>query len=112
MSSSDKAEAMPIMMAFARLPNLYSVNCLTRYSGCWPCRIGFAGLPREPSLVWQAAQTLVEMAWPFARSGLASAATGSLAMAAGAANIRQAPMAEITEATDFMEGSFYLCKTA
>ena len=60
---------MPCMTAFARLPALNSVNCLTRYSGCCPCRIGLAGLPREPSFVWQAAHTAVEVACPLAKSG-------------------------------------------
>ena len=36
--------------------------------------IGLAGAPREPSAVWQAAQTWVEIAWPLARSGFAAGA--------------------------------------
>src|SRR4249920_2065524 len=83
MSSSLSVAAMPFMTALSRLPALNSVSCLTRYSGCWPCRIGLAGLPRDPSLVWQAPHTLVDVAWPLARSGLAAAAA-SAAAAAGA----------------------------
>jgi hypothetical protein len=50
------------MMALLRLPDLNSCSCLTRYSGCWPAMIGLAGLPREPSKLWQAPQTCVAMA--------------------------------------------------
>ena len=53
------------MIGFLRLPDLNSASCLTRYSGCWPCRIGCAGLPREPSALWQAAQTCVAIARPW-----------------------------------------------
>ena len=55
MSSSVSVEAMPFITGLSRLPDLNSASCLARYSGCWPCRIGLAGLPREPSAVWQAA---------------------------------------------------------
>src|SRR5205085_5425217 len=43
--------------------------------------IGFAGAPREPSLVWHAAQTEAEIAAPLAESG-GGAAAGSAACAA------------------------------
>src|SRR6185369_16170 len=81
----------PCMIGFVRLPSLNSVSCLTRYSGCWPWMIGLAGLPREPSLAWQAMQTSVDLAWPFARSGFASGLASSAACAAYAklANSRQ-----------------------
>src|SRR5512137_2196878 len=69
MSSSLSAAAMPAMMAFLRLPALNSVSCLTMYSGCWPCRIGFAGTPREPSATWQAWQD-ADSVWPLAGSAL------------------------------------------
>jgi hypothetical protein len=74
MSLSLSAATMPDMMAFLRLPDLNSASCLARYSGCWPARIGLAGLPREPSAVWQAMHTSVAIFWPLARSGLAGAA--------------------------------------
>src|SRR5437762_12535303 len=73
MSASLNGAAMPFMIGLSRVPDLNSVSCLARYSGCCPCRIGLAGLPRVPSLVWQAAQTSADLAWPLARSGLAAA---------------------------------------
>src|SRR5262245_41043557 len=99
MSSGLSVEAKPFMTGLLRLPSLNSVSCLTRYSGCWPWRMGLAGLPREPSAVWQAAQTWVEIAWPLARSGLAGA--GASAAIAGT-TVHAARAASIREAIDFM----------
>ena len=86
------AEAMPFMIALSRLPDLNSVSCLTRYSGCWPWMIGLAAEPREPSAVWQALHTWVAMASPFTRSafaaGLDSEAASGVAMAAAASRAR------------------------
>src|SRR5258708_2679500 len=31
------------MTGLARVPDLNSCSCLSRYSGCWPARLGFAG---------------------------------------------------------------------
>src|SRR5262245_39346908 len=86
MSVSDSALAKPFITGLLRLPDLNSLSCLARYSGCWPAMIGLAGLPREPSAVWQAPQTWVDNACPLARSGLTgalfSAATTGIANAA------------------------------
>src|SRR5512138_1336654 len=87
MSVSDNVLAKPFITGLLRLPDLNSLSCLARYSGCWPAMIGLAGLPREPSAVWQAPQTCVESACPLAMSGLAgaldsAAATGSASEAA------------------------------
>src|SRR3954452_14135828 len=99
MSSGLSVEAMPCMIGLTRLPALNSVSCLTRYSGCWPCRIGLAGLPREPSAEWQAAQTFVEIAWPFSAAGLAL--TASFADA-GARNAAANNRLDSREATGIM----------
>src|SRR5439155_17204297 len=100
MSASLNGAAMPFMIGLSRVPDLNSVSCLARYSGCWPCRIGLAGLPREPSLVWQAAQTSADLAWPFARSGLAAAAACSCAEALAADAASRRPHSR--RAADFM----------
>src|SRR5205085_10932266 len=100
MSCSDSCDAKPFMIGFCRLSALNSVSCLTRYSGCWPCRIGLAGLPREPSLVWQAAQTSADLAWPLATSGLAAAGACSSADAAAANVASRRP--DSRRAADFM----------
>ena len=57
MSSSDKAEAKPFMIAFSRLPDLYSCNCLTRYSGCCCDSFGLTGMAELPSAPWHATHT-------------------------------------------------------
>src|SRR5438552_17057313 len=104
MSASLSGAAMPDMIGFARAPDLNSASCFARYSGCWPCRIGLAGLPREPSFVWQAAQTLVDVASPLARSGFAAAALAS----PSAANVEDdAASSRLVNrrATDFIAGS-------
>jgi len=49
--------------------------------------MGWAGLPREPSLLWQAEQ-VAAVAAPFSRSGLAGAGD-SFAEAVNAANRKQ-----------------------
>src|SRR3954469_1018293 len=74
MSSGLKVAAIPRMMGLFRWPALNSVNGLTKYWGCCPWMIGLAGLPRDPSFEWQETHTLVEIASPFARSGLAEGA--------------------------------------
>src|SRR5256886_5506788 len=106
MSCSDSCEAKPFMIGFCRLSALNSVSCLTRYSGCWPCRIGLAGLPREPSLVWQATHTPFDVASPFARSGLAAA--GACASWADAVTVESASArAHGSRAADFMTDAFF-----
>src|SRR5882757_7112313 len=109
MSASLSAAAMPCMIGFLRLPLLNSSSCLARYSGCWPWMIGLAGLPREPSLVWQAAQTFVEVVWPLARSGFAAGAGASAANdeALATASSRQ----DSKGAASFMGGDVFSCKT-
>src|SRR6185369_13314879 len=82
MSASDKIEAKPCMIGLARLPALNSCNCLIRYSGCCCASLGLAGMAELPSALWQAAHTAVNLAWPWARSGLAAADA-----AAGAASV-------------------------
>ena len=86
MSLSDSVLAKPFITGLLRLPDLNSPNCLARYSGCWPAMIGLAGLPREPSAVWQAPHTCVDRVCPLARSGL----TGALDSAAATGNANEA----------------------
>src|SRR5688572_13334464 len=93
MSAVLSVVAKPFITALSRLPDLNSSSCLTRYSACWPAMIGLAGLPREPSALWQAAQTLVDVAWPLARSGFAAAGAESAA-AAGAASTKLSTAAD------------------
>src|SRR5947209_3035850 len=102
MSSSDRVEAMPRMMGLLRLPALNSVSCLNRYSGCWPWMIGFAGLPREPSLAWQATHTPLEMASPLARSGLAAAGASAARAAAHSGTIDTLDSSKENRAKGFM----------
>src|SRR5262245_9877286 len=79
MSVSDSVLAKPFITGLLRLPDLNSLSCLARYSGCWPAMIGLAGLPREPSAVWHAPQTCVDSVWPLAMSGLAGVVLDSAA---------------------------------
>ena len=58
MSSSDSMEAKPCMTALARLPDLNSCSCLTRYSGCCCASLGFSAMLELPSAAWQATQTV------------------------------------------------------
>src|SRR5689334_11995929 len=84
MSSALSVDAMPFMIGLLRWPALNSASCLTRYSGCCPWMIGLAGLPREPSIVWQAMHTPLAMASPRARSGLPPGACAVFAAGVGA----------------------------
>ena len=52
-------------------------------------KMGLAGLPREPSAVWQAPHTWVEMAWPLLRSGLKAAGLASEAHTEPANNMEK-----------------------
>ena len=72
--------------------------------------IGLAALPREPSVVWQAAQTAVEIAAPLAGSGLA-AGGGSAAMRATPAGKRRASDTEQSD-TGFMREQVLVPKPA
>src|SRR4029453_17548453 len=73
MSVSDSVLAKPFMIGLLRLPDLNSSSCLARYSGCCPAMIGLAGLPREPSAVWQGPHTCVDSVCPLATSTLGGA---------------------------------------
>src|SRR5438445_5766447 len=111
MSASLSAAAMPCMIGFGRLPDLNSPSCLTRYSGCWPWMIGLAGLPREPSLVWQAAQTFFEVASPLARSGFAAGLSSSAANEAPVvASIAASSRQDSRGAASFMGAAFSCAK--
>src|SRR5258706_8190712 len=113
MSCSDSCDAKPFMIGFLRLSALNSASCLTRYSGCCPCRIGLAGLPREPSLVWQATHTPFDVASPFARSGLAAAGPCAASWAKAVAADKASARAHGSRAADFMTVGVPLwCKTA
>src|SRR6478609_3245433 len=81
MSASLNWAAMGCMIGLARLPDLNSCSCLTRYSGCCCASLGLAGVPELPSAAWQAAQTAVNLASPAARSGLATAGAAGAAAA-------------------------------
>jgi hypothetical protein len=70
--------------------------------------IGLAGLPREPSLVWQAAQTAVEIAAPLAGSG--ALAAGSAAKAP--TPVRAAASVQSNRGTGFMGREFLVPKQA
>src|SRR5574343_171147 len=98
MSSSLSAATMPLMMALARLPDLNSCSCLTRYSGCCWASLGLTGVVELPSAAWQEAHTAPKEASPLARSGLAEAA-GAAAKAEPAS--RAAAVIRV-EAIDFM----------
>src|SRR5258706_6078810 len=62
--------------------------------------MGLAGLPREPSAVWQAPHTSVDFAWPFARSGFVDAGAASLANAVAVTEANRRP--DSRRAADFM----------
>lgn len=85
MSSSLRAADMPDITALARLPDLNSVSCLTRYSGCWPANLGLAPMTELPSAAWQAAHTWPKDAAPLPRSGLTACAWADNDRAASAA---------------------------
>src|SRR3990167_2460332 len=97
MSSSDRLPAKPFMIALSRLPDLNSLSCLTRYSGCCWARLGLAGVVEVPSAAWQATHTWPNKAAPLARAGLAVWAGALNDMAAAAA-------AQGSEAGNFMTG--------
>ena len=65
MSSSLSGAAKPCMIGLARLPDLNSFSCLTRYSGCCCASLGLAGMMELPSAPWHAAQTAVKLALPW-----------------------------------------------
>src|SRR5438132_9178027 len=112
MSCSDSCDAKPFMIGFLRLSALNSVSCLTMYSGCCPCRIGLAALPREPSLVWQATHTPFDVASPFARSGLAAAGACAASWAVAVTVNKASARANGSKAADFISGGVFIgCKT-
>src|SRR6478735_7592817 len=110
MSASDNAEAKPFMMGLARLSDLNSCSCLSRYSGCCWASLGLAGVPELPSAPWQAAHTAANLVLPWLRSGLAAAAAGaagggafsSLAKEDNAGTARTAAISRV--ASDFISG--------
>jgi hypothetical protein len=74
--------------------------------------IGFAGLPRDPSLVWHAAQTLVAVAWPLAKSGFADTAAAGLASSAANETLATTSSRQDSKgAASFMGCGVLLCKT-
>src|SRR5574338_545061 len=83
MSASERAEAMPVMMALARsgplAPPLKLCNCLRRYSGCWPASFGLVGIWLLPSAPWQPAHTCSAVCLALARSAGAGFASLSWA---------------------------------
>src|SRR3990167_3308139 len=97
MSSSDRLPAKPFMIALSRLPDLNSLSCLTRYSGCCWARLGLTGGVELPSAAWQATHTWPNKAAPLARSGLADWAWALNDKAAAAA-------AQRSETGNFMTG--------
>ena len=106
MSSSDKAAAMPCMMAFLRTPVLYSRSCFIRYSGCCWDNLGLTGVPELPSAPWQAAHTAVNLASPATKSGLAALAGAGVA--AKDIEVAQASTAAKREEARSFMGRLYL----
>jgi GTP-binding protein len=83
---------MPDMIALARLPDLYSRNCFSKYSGCCPANLGLAGVVELPSAAWQATQICAYFVLPAPKSGL------TVSACAVATNAKE----QIRVAKDFM----------
>ena len=68
---------MPAITAFARVPALKLVSCLSKYSGCCPANLGFKVITLLPSAPWQAEHTALTVASAPITCG-AGAASGTL----------------------------------